>query len=147
MPDCVPDTQIIKKALAYRAKYRTKRQEPKQNLMCWQLVPHPSNRGGEVIRSRRTKVLAGDIIEAGYDPVEGSLDSVSVEAKVDSSGVPSNMFSDHFEANTGMDPEHYVCNTHITLFAALSQQHQTCIRTEHITRNAGLWMRAPRHFS
>ena len=83
----VPDRPIIKLSLYYRAKYTTKRQEPKQNLMCWQLVPHPSNRGGEVIRSTRTKALAGDIFEVGYDPVEGTVDSVSVEVKVDSRGV------------------------------------------------------------
>ena len=72
MTDDMPDTKIIKASLQYRAKYKSKRQAVKQNLMCWQIVPHPSNRGGDVIRTARTKGLAGEILEAGYDPVEGT---------------------------------------------------------------------------
>ena len=103
-----PDTKIIKQSLYYRGKYQTKRQAPKQNLMCWQLVPHPWNRGGEGIRSTRTKVLAGDILEVGYDPVAAIVDSVAVEIDVDALGVPSNKFRDHFAANAGLDPDHYI---------------------------------------
>ena len=102
----MPDTKIIKQSLQYRAKYKTKRQPSRQTLMCWQLDPHPSNRGGEGVRALRTKVLVGDIIYAGYDSVEASVDAVAVEIDVDPSGCASSRFSDHFQANPGSDPDH-----------------------------------------
>ena len=75
----VPDTDIIKASLQYRAKYKSKRQPDRQNLLCWQVVPHPSNRRGQVIGTARTKALAGDILDAGYDPGEATADLVAVE--------------------------------------------------------------------
>ena len=104
----MPDTKIIKESLQYRAKYKSKRQAAKQNLMCGQIVPHLLNPGGDVIRTARTKGLAGEILEVGYDPVEGTTDPVAVEIDVDASGAPSSRFSDHFKANAGMDPDHYI---------------------------------------
>ena len=118
--DGVPDTKIIKASLQYRAKYKSKRQPDRQNLLCWQVVPHPSNRCGEVIRTARTKALAGDILEAGYDPVEATLQLVAVEIDVDASGHPSTRFSEHFKKNAGMDPDHYYDPTYNVLFAGLS---------------------------
>ena len=120
MTDDVPDTKIIKASLQYRAKYRSKRQAAKQNLMCGQIVPHLSNPGGDVIRTARTKGLVGEILEAGYDPVEGTTDPVAVEIDVDASGAPSSRFSDHFKANVGMDPDHYIDPAVCILFAGLS---------------------------
>ena len=106
MTEGVADSKIIKASLCYRAKYKTKRQAVKQNLMCWQLVPHPSNRGGEPRRTAKTKALAGDIIEVGYDPLEGIADRVAVEVELDASGDPSHRFSQHFQANSGMGSDH-----------------------------------------
>ena len=108
MSEVVPDTKIIKQSLAYRSKYKSRRQASMQNLVCGQIVPHPSNRGGDAIRSSRTKTLVGDILECGYDPVEATVDPVAVEIDVDASGAPSSRFSDHFKANAGMDPDHYI---------------------------------------
>ena len=118
--DGVPDTKIIKESLQLRAKYMTKKQACKQLLRCTQVVPHPSNRGGEVIRTARTKALAGDILEAGYDPVEATLQLVAVEIDVDDSGQPSTRFSDHFKKNAAMDPDHYYDPRYNILFAGLS---------------------------
>ena len=75
----VPDTEIIKASLQYRAKYKSKRQPDRQNLLCWQVVPHPSTRCGEVVRTARTKALAGYILEVGYNPGEATADLVAVE--------------------------------------------------------------------
>ena len=123
-----PDTNIIKMALQFRAKYQTKRQEPKQNLKCWQVVPHPSNRGGEVIRSTRTRILAGDVVEAGYDPIEAVVDSVAVEIDVDASRGPSTKFNEHFAGNAGQDPDHYINPGFVIEFAGLS--HNTINLTQ-----------------
>ena len=116
----MPDTKIIKESLQLRAKYMTKKQSCKQLLRCTQVVPHPSNRGGEVIRTARTKALAGDILEAGYDPVEATLQLVAVEIDVDASGHHSTSFSDHFKKNAAMDPDHYYDPLYNVLFAGLS---------------------------
>ena len=85
MSDEAPDTKVIKASLAYRAKYKSKRQAPRLNLHAWQIVPHPKNRGGEPIRTLRTKTLAGDIVYNGYDPTEATVDSVVVEVGLDRS--------------------------------------------------------------
>ena len=107
MNDDVPDRKVIKASLAWRAKYRTRRQAPRQNLKCCQLVPHPKNRGGEPIRATRTRTLTIDILESGYDPIEATVDSIAVEVNVDGMGKPATTFSDHFKANAGLDPDHY----------------------------------------
>ena len=121
MTDDVPHRKVIKESIALRAKYKTKRQAPRQNLMCSQIVPHPKNRGGEPIRTSRTKTLAADILAAGYDPTEAIVDSVVVEVGVDVYGDPEMTFSDHFKANAGLDPDHYVNHaSNIVLFAGPS---------------------------
>ena len=80
-----PDMKVIKASLAYRAKYKSKRQNPRLTLYAWQIVPHPKNRGGEPIRTSRTKTLAGDRTYNGYDPTEATVDSVVVEVGLDRS--------------------------------------------------------------
>ena len=98
----VPDTKLIKQSLAFRAKYRTKREGlagGMRNLYAWQIVPHPQNMGGEPIGISRTKALVEHILSNGYDPSEAHVDSVVVEAAVDGAGVPMKTFAEHFHAN------------------------------------------------
>ena len=106
MADDLPDRQIIKESLAWRAKYRTKEQNPLQNLRCGQIVSHPSNRGGEPISTSRTKDLAGVLLCDGYHLTEATVDSVVVEVDVDSSGKPRSTFSDHFKVSVELEPDH-----------------------------------------
>ena len=120
MADGVPDTKVIKLSLAYRAKYQTKRQAPRQNLRCLQVVPHPKNRGGDVIRVVRTKGLIGEILDSGYCSTEATVDLVAVEIDLDSSEAPSTKFSDHFRSNAGMDQDHYHDQSYNILFGGLS---------------------------
>ena len=47
-------------------------------------------------------------------------DPVAVEIDVDASGSPSSKFSDHFKANSGMDPDHHIDLEVCILFAGLS---------------------------
>ena len=93
------DNKLIKQSLAFRAKYRTKREDMAggmRNLYAWQIVPHPmSSMGGEPIRVSRTKALVEDILSNGYDPSEAHVDSVVVEAAVDGAGVPMKTFAEH----------------------------------------------------
>ena len=120
MTDGVPDTKIIKASLQYRAKYKSKRQPDRQNLLCWQVVPHPSNRCGEVIRTARTKALAGDILEVGYSTCLATADLVAVEIDEYAEGILSKKFSEHFNANAGADPDHYINPAECILFAGLN---------------------------
>ena len=64
--------------------------------------------------------MAGVILAAGYDPTEATLDSVVVEVDVDANGHPMTTYSDHFNANAGLDPDHYVDHSRTILFAGLS---------------------------
>ena len=116
----MPDTNVIKQYLQYRAKYKSKRQPCRQTLLCGQVVPHPSLRGGEAIGTARTKELAGNILAAGYDPFGAILLLVAVEIDEYVDGVPSMKFSEHFNANAGMYPDHYIDPSFNVLFAGLS---------------------------
>ena len=120
MANEVPDTKVIKLSLIYRAKYQTKRQAPKQNLRCTQVVPHPKNRGGDVIRVVRTKGLIGEILDSGYCSTEATVDLVAVEIDLDELGYASTRFSDHFRSNAGMDRDHYLDESDNMLFGGLS---------------------------
>ena len=115
-----PDSKVIKQSLAYRAKYKSKRNPPRMVLHCWQIVPHPKNRGGEPIRTTRTKTLAGDIAYNGYDPTEATVDSVVVEVGLDASKQPLNKFREHFHAHQKLDMDHYFDPDCVILFAGLS---------------------------
>ena len=115
-----PDSKVIKASLAYRAKYKSKRHRPKMVLQSWQIVPHPKNRGGEPIRTLRTKTLAGDIVYNGYDPTEATVDSVVVEVGLDSSKNPLNDFRQHFHENQKFDTDHYYDPDFVIEFAGLS---------------------------
>ena len=68
--------------------------------------------------------MAVDILAAGYDPTEATVDSVVVEVDIDAGGAPTTTFSDHFKANAGMDPDHYVDQAAIIRFAGLSRNRK-----------------------
>ena len=76
------------------------------NLKCIQIAPHPKNRGGEAIRSKRTKKLTGDIVESGYDISDATHVSVVVEIDIGANNQPSTRFSDHWNQSSGLDPDH-----------------------------------------
>ena len=70
--------KIIKESIAYRAKYRIHKAV---FLSPWSVVPHPKNRGGEVVKSSRTRQIGGMINKGGYDDVEVYFRAVAVEGK------------------------------------------------------------------
>ena len=75
------DTQLIKKSIAFRAKYRLEQgSEPTMRLFAPPLaVPHPKNRGGDPVQSLRTIQLSGSIVQDGCDVVEANSNAVAVE--------------------------------------------------------------------
>ena len=69
---------VIKRALAYRAKYRV---ESKKVVPPFEVVPHPVNRGGDPVNSIRTQELIRAIFKDGYDPIEANSNGVLVQGK------------------------------------------------------------------
>ena len=72
--------QIIKKGIALRAKYRVEQGDtPTIKVFAPPLVvPHGKNRGGDPVKSLRTRQLSGTIACDGCDPIEGCGNAVAV---------------------------------------------------------------------
>ena len=76
-------TQIIKRSIAYRARFRV---ESKRVVSPLQIVPHPQNRGGDPVKSLRTQQIISDIMRDGYDPIDANSNGVLVEVKPAAAG-------------------------------------------------------------
>ena len=72
------DTQMIKRSIAFRAKFRLEQGPgPTYRLLSPHIVvPHPRNR---LVTSLRTKELSGTIVVDGCDPVEACSNAVAVQ--------------------------------------------------------------------
>ena len=79
------DTQMIKQSIALRAKWRLDQGPvPTYRVLPPSIVvPHPCNRGGDAVKSLRTKQLTGEILANGCDPVEACSNAVAVQEKTD----------------------------------------------------------------
>ena len=96
-------TQIIKKSIYYRAKYRTS--EKRARILPWFVVPHPKNRGGDPMASKRLKQLTGTFAKEGYDPIEANTNGVVVEEKPKSAGGSGHVYQSNFSTKLNGDPE------------------------------------------
>ena len=79
------DTQLIKRSIAYRAKFRLD-QGPGPTFRVLSpglVVPHPRNRGGGPVKSLRTKELSGTILNDGCDPLEACSNAVAVQEQTE----------------------------------------------------------------
>ena len=126
-----PDTQMIKRSIAYRAKWR-KGQGPGPCIKVFSpalAVPHPSNRGGDPIVSTRTKQLSGTIAKDGHDPVEAASTAVAVEEKPQRRHPVWGTFQSHFEGQVkGKDPDiAYSVNGVVAVIGTLSHSHNNCL--------------------
>ena len=115
---------IIKKSIAYRAKYRVTIKQINPLFV----VPHPCNRGGDPVKSLRTKQLSGNLVTDGYDPTEAQSNAVAVEQKSDGSPHPRwKSFQDHFTNNVRRDPDMACAGEGITATSAsLAHSHLNC---------------------
>ena len=75
------DTQMIKRSIICRAKYRLEQGPgPTYRALAPHLVvPHPRNRGGDPVKSLRTKELSGTVLVDGCDPLEACSNAVAVQ--------------------------------------------------------------------
>ncbi len=81
------DNKLIKKSIAYRAKYRLD-QGPTPTMQVFSpalVVPHPKNRAGDPVKSLRTMELGQTVGKDGCDPVEANSTAVAVEEQPDDS--------------------------------------------------------------
>lgn len=70
-----PEIGIIKRALAWRAKYKLRTERVPPGLV----VPHPKNRGGEPMAPLRVQELFEGVHKDGFDPQEANVNAVAVE--------------------------------------------------------------------
>ena len=119
------DTQLIKKSIAFRAKYRLEQgSEPTMRLFAPPLaVPHPKNRGGDPVKSLRTIQLSGSIVQDGCDVVEANSNAVAVE---DNPKKPR--FQSFFEEQVKSDPDMMKKSLNIMAsIGTLSHGHLNCM--------------------
>ena len=122
LKDCT--NHIIKKSIAYRAKYRV----TSKQISPLFVVPHPCNRGGDPVKSLRTKQLSGNLVTDGYDPTEAQSNAVAVEQKSDGSPhMRWKSFQDHFANNVQLDPDMaWKGEGIIATTASLAHSHLNC---------------------
>ena len=79
------DTQMIKRSIAFRAKYRLEQGPgPTYRVLSPQIVvPHPRNRGGDLVKSLRTKQLSATVVVDGCDPLEACSNAVAVQEQTE----------------------------------------------------------------
>ena len=120
-------TQIIKRGIQYRVKYRVPGGKKKHGPGL--VVPHPQNRGADVVGPTRLRELAGTLAFEGYDVIEANSDGVAVQQKPLSSGGPGNSFQKAFSSSLKAD--HDIAETGpggtIAILGSLSHGHLNCV--------------------
>ena len=78
-------TQMIKRGIIFRAKYRLEQGPgPTYRVLSPHIVvPHPRNRGGDLVKSLRTKELSGTVLVDGCDPLEARSNAVAVQEQTE----------------------------------------------------------------
>ena len=117
------ELKIIKQAIAFRAKYR---KHGKKFIATWSVVPHPSNRGGEVVKSSRTKQISDIILQGGYDSAEADFNAVVIERKPELAVAGSHVqsFQALFAASVAADPDMAVSSDEpVAVYGSVSHSH------------------------
>ena len=81
--DTLANSFIIKKSMVHRAKFL---EEENTCFLPHEVVPHPSNRGGDDIKVPRLQSLTGSLACFGVDLVEANSNSVCVSVPPDAVG-------------------------------------------------------------
>ena len=91
-----------------------------------EIAPHPKNRGGEAVKSCRTKELNGLINKQGFDSDEASFKAIVIEAKPVVTGQKT-WFQMAFEESVAADPDMAVSQDDVVaLFGSVSKSHSNC---------------------
>ena len=117
-------SQKIKQSICFRAKYRVM----KKAIGPLLVVPHPKNRGGDPIKSLRTKQLNASVSVEGYDPMEANCNAVAVEDKPAVAGGGSGRyFQGEFAKKAKPDPDMAEqCSGMVATVGSLAHSHLNC---------------------
>ena len=129
-----PDTQVIKRSIAYRAKWRADQEvalPTYRTLGPMTVVPHPKNRN---VCSLRTKQLVGTIAKDAFDVSEANNSAVAVQEQPDKcrhyskEGEPKwENFQSHFEERVAADNDMAKSQLGMVAMAgSLSHGHLNC---------------------
>ena len=79
------DIQIINQRIALRAKWRLGQGPgPTYRVLPSSIVvPHPCNRGGDAVKSLRTKQLSATVVVDGCDPLEACSNAVAEQEQTE----------------------------------------------------------------
>ena len=122
--------QVIKKAIAFRAKYMI--EGGGKVLAPGMICPHPGNRSGDPVRSLRTKQLSSSIVADGCDVIEAESCAVCVEEhprQAEGQGIERwESFQVHFEEQVAVD-SHMARKVNGTTakYGSLSHSHFNCL--------------------
>lgn len=99
--------QLIKQAIALRAKYRLGQGDAPtyKTLAPALVVPHFRNRGGDPVKSLRTRQLSGIIANDGCDSTEACSNAVAVAEAEQGSALSQRSFQKRFEVDVQADPD------------------------------------------
>ena len=75
----IEQTQIIKRSIQYRAKYRIPGVKRKHNPGL--VVPDPNNRGKDPMAPTHLREFRGTLALEGYDLIEANMNGVAVQQK------------------------------------------------------------------
>ena len=117
-------TRMIKQSICFRAKYLV---DQKKVMSPMLVVPHPKNRGGDAVKSLRTKQLIGTVTVVGYDSIEANCNAVAVEEKPAVAGGSGTFFQDEFAKKVKPDPDMAERGSGMVAIAgSLSHSHWNC---------------------
>ena len=118
------DSRKIKQSICFRANYRV---DPKKVMSPLLVVPHPKNRGGDPVKSLRTRQLIGTVTVEGYDPIEANCNAVAVEDQPAVAGGSGHHFQEVFEMQVKPDPDMAERGEGMVAMAgSLSHTHLNC---------------------
>ena len=140
---------LMKQSIAYRAKYRAGKGDIPTVLRVhpMHVVPHPRNRNGGPVRSKRTRDLSGTIATDGFCAIEASSNAVAVqeqpvepgEKRIARDRIPVwQSFQTDFEEKIKMDKDMAAkaCGI-VAMIASIAKCHGNCVMRNMLSGKKG----------
>ena len=120
-------TQIIKRSIQYRVKYRVDGGKKKHGPGL--VVPHPNNRGKDPMAPTRLRELGGTLALEGYDVIEANTNGVAVQQKPASSGGAGKGYQEAFSLSLKVDHDiaEFGPGGTNAILGSLSHSHLNCV--------------------
>ena len=101
----------------------------KKKYSPWLVVPHPKNRGSDVVGPVRLRELGSTLAVEGYDAIEANTNGVVVQQKPSDTGEPGTSFQDVFSTSVKADREIAEVGPGgtIAIVGSLSHSHLNCL--------------------